>query len=125
MKSSLLNQSKRNSWLGGLQVQVGNSLFYVNIISTSMAILTFWYTAGYQIHDRYAQWFTLWLFIGVVILAMAVLMVLDFKYVYPSRQAFVNEQACKHDNPAMDLMEATLKEVQELRAEVKALKGLK
>jgi hypothetical protein len=36
-------------------------------------------------------------------------MVIDYKFVYPARQSFLNVQSCKHENPAMDLMIATNK----------------
>lgn len=118
----LIKQTKGRMWLGGLQVQVSNSMFYMNLISTAMMILTFWYTAGYQIQGRYAQWLNLWMFIGFVILVFVAVMILDYIFVLPSRQAFTNEQACKHENPAMDELYAIRKENAELKQELIELK---
>lgn len=114
----LVKQTKSNLWLGALQVQVSNSFFYLNMISTGMMILTFWYTAGYQIQGKYLPWLTLWLFIGVVAVAFAAVMVLDYKFVYPSRQAFVNEQACKHNNPWMDEIMEVRKDIAKIKAKL-------
>jgi hypothetical protein len=98
-----LKQSKLlPGWVGALQVQIMNSMFYMNLISTGMMIMTFWYTAGYQIQNRYAPWFNLWTFVGMVILIFAIVMVVDYIFILPTRVSFTNEQACKHNNPWMD-----------------------
>lgn len=101
-----IKQNKLPPWVGAFQVQVTNSMFYVNLISSGMMVLTFWYTAGYQIRDRYMPWLNIWMFVAVVAVVVIVVMFMDYKFVYPSRQAFQNEQACKHENPAMEELRA-------------------
>lgn len=117
----IIKQSKSMpSWIGALQVQISSSMFYMNLVSTGMMILTFWYTAGYQIRNQFAHWFNLWVFVGIVIVIFAAVMVLDFVFVLPSRQAFTNEQTCKHENPAMD----ALVDIQKDMAKIKARLGI-
>jgi uncharacterized membrane protein len=98
----ILKQSKDMPiWIGAFQVQIQNSLFYMNLVFMSMSVMTFWYTAGYQVSSTYAQWLTLPIFVGFVVLLFIIVMIVDYKIILPSRQAFQNEQACKHENPAM------------------------
>lgn len=118
MNGNLLKQSKSMpAWVGALQVQISNSMFYLSLISTGMMVLTFWYTAGYQIQQTYLLWLDLWIFILVVIAVLIMVMILDYTFVYPARQKFLNIQSCKHENPAMI-------EILELRKEVSDIKRL-
>jgi hypothetical protein len=97
-----IRQIKIPAWIGGLQVQFGNSLAYLTIVNTFMLGMTFWYTAGYQIASTYAPWANLWLFLSVCAVVAALVMVFDYTVMYPARQSFINSQACKHNNPWMD-----------------------
>jgi len=90
--------------IGGFQVQIGNALFYMNLVFMSMSVMTFWYTAGYQVSSAYMPWLTLPIFVGFVVLLFIIVMILDYVIVLPARQAFQNEQACKHENPAMEAL---------------------
>jgi hypothetical protein len=66
--------------------------------------LTFWHTTGGALSAKYLPWMNLGWFvllgIGFVFLAMW----FDYKFIYPARQSFLNNQSCKHENPAMALM---------------------
>ena len=109
------------AWIGAIQIQIQNGLFYINLISTGMMVLTFWYTAGYPIRDRYLPWFSLWMFIGLLGLIFVIVMVVDYKWILPSRLAFTNEQSCKHENPAMD----ALTDIQKRMARIEKQMGIK
>lgn len=100
----ILKQSKKPIWIGALQVQLSNSLFYMNVVFMGMSVMTFWYTAGYQVADAMFPWLTLPIFVGFVVLVFIIVMLLDYKIILPARQAFQNEQACKHENPAMEAL---------------------
>lgn len=118
---SLLKQSKvLPAWLGAVLVQVQNSFFYVGLFNTVMLAITLWYTAGYEIAAQYAPWVSLWLFIALGIVFWLALIGLDYKFFYPIRQRFLNEQACKHPNPAMD----SLNRLEQGMAEIKKELGL-
>jgi uncharacterized membrane protein len=104
-------------WIGAFQVQIQNSLFYMNLVFMSMSVMTFWYTAGYQVSSTYAQWLTLPIFVGFVTLIFICVMIVDYKIILPSRQSFLNEQACKHENPAM----IALVDIQERIAKIEKL----
>jgi hypothetical protein len=114
MPNKILKQSGTVEWLGALQVQVSNSMFYMSMVSTGMMILTFWYTAGYQIQQQYLKWLTLGWFIAFVVVLFGLVMFIDYKWILPSRMAFVNKQAYKHENQAMDEILAIHKEIKEI-----------
>lgn len=111
---NLFKQSKNNTkfhWLGAVQVQITSTFFYVSVVNTILLAITFWYTAGYRI-QRFVPWANIWIFLGSAIVLFLIVMIIDFKFILPARQAFQNEQACKHENPAMDSLnriEADLK----------------
>jgi hypothetical protein len=113
----ILNQSiKRPLWVGAIQVQISNTMFYMNMVSMGMMLLTFWYTAGYQIQQASLHWLTLGWFVLFIVLLFGLVMLIDYKWIYPARQAFYNEQACKHNNPWMD-------EIIKLEGDMKKIKA--
>lgn len=96
-------------------MQYQNSFFYVGLFNTVMLAVTLWYTAGYEIAQRYLPWFGLWMFILTGVALWHLMIAFDYKFFYPVRQRFLNVQACKHENPAMDELRAIRKEIAELK----------
>ena len=115
-----MRQFKLPAWVGAFQVQVTNGFFYLSIINTLLLVLTFWRTWGSEIALKYAPWLNFWMFAGSGIVLMLTVMILDYKFMYPSRQAFVNQQSCIHDNPAMDAINEIKKEVKRIADKVDA-----
>lgn len=97
-----LQSDKIPFWMGAVQVQFTNSLIYVSVYNTIALSLTFWYAAGYQMAQEYAPWFSLWLYLTVLVACFAVTLFIDYKFMFPARIKYVNEQTCRHENPAMD-----------------------
>jgi hypothetical protein len=115
-----IKQIRVPSWVGAYQVQVMNSAFYTGLASTVMLLFTFWYTAGYQIRDRYLPFVNLWEFAALgVILLWGIIPYLDYTLLLKSRVEFANKQACKHENPAMDELAAIRKELAEIKRMIK------
>lgn len=112
-------------WLGAILVQWQQSMAYLALYSTTMILMSLWSTWG-KFAQAYAPWlnFPLFMLIGGLGGVSLVTLVgfLDYKFMYPSRQAFLNEQACKHENPAMDSLfriEANQKAMAAELAEIK------
>lgn len=104
--------------MGALQVQLTNSFFYMSLYTTVALTFTFWYTAGYQIAERYAPWLSFWMFVGICFLGLMVLMYLDYRFMYPIRAKFINEQTCKHENPAMDSLRKLEADISQIKKEL-------
>lgn len=98
-----MQQVKIPSWVGIIQVQLTNSFFYIALLNTAMLSVTLWATAGPSI-QAVLPWARFWMLALIGIVVVSGVMVLDYKFMYPVRQAFINEQACKHTNPAMELL---------------------
>ncbi len=98
-----MKQVKIPGWAGAIQVQLTNSFFYVSVFSIVIQSLTLWTVAKEDIIEM-VPWANYWLFLGMSLLFLITIMLVDYKFMYPTRQAFLNEQACKHANPAMALL---------------------
>ena len=105
-KSSILNkitkQAKPHPKLGAFQVQLSMSmshyLVYVNLCFVGMM---FWHTTAAPWLRQHYEGATFWMFATFMLLLVSLLMFLDKKFIYPSRQAYISHQAYKHDNPAV------------------------
>ncbi len=96
-----MNQVKIPTWIGVVQVQLTNSFFYISLINTLMLSITMWANVGPSIQEVWAP-ASYWMMLVIGFIVVCTIMLLDYKFMYPVRQAFVNEQACKHENPAME-----------------------
>lgn len=118
MVNSLLKQSRGRVWLGAMQVQLASIYQYINPGNTLMIAITFWYSAGSHMANRYASWFSMELFLAAGLALVGLVMYLDYKLVLPSRQRFLNEQACKHENPAMVELRAIREDIQKIKTKL-------
>lgn len=107
-------QARSRRIIGAIQVQAQGSMFYVSLLMFFINTTTFWYTAGYQITLVHFQWFEMWMLYVLLVVVLVIVGFIDWKFVLPSRQNFVNEQACKHDNPAMDSLRRIEEKLTEL-----------
>lgn len=118
----LVKQVKALPFIGALQVQFSNISLYLALYSSVALTLTLWMTTIINI-SWWPEWMTLPVYLLLAAGVVLIIMFLDYKFVYPSRMAFINEQACKHENPAMDL----LKEIQAVQkrqaAELKSIRN--
>lgn len=110
-----MKQAKAMFRLGAFQVQITNSFFYLSLVNTTLLAVTVWYAAGSALAQKYAPWFTIWMFLSLGLVLLLSLMLLDYKFIYPSRQSFLNKQSYKHVNPAVA-------DLHEILADLKAIK---
>lgn len=113
------NQARPYKWVGTFQVQLMNSGIYTQFVSITMMMLTFWYTAGYPIRDKYFPWLNMWEFIGTLaVVIWVVIPYLDYKFILPSRQAFINEQSLKHNNEAMNKINQLAEDMKKVKTKM-------
>lgn len=98
-----MQQVKIPSWVGAIQVQLTNSFFYIALLNTAMLSVTLWATTGPSIQAVW-PWARFWMLILIGVIVVCGVMILDYRFMYPVRQAFINIQACKHTNPAMEIL---------------------
>lgn len=110
-----MKQTGYRHWLGAIQIQVQNAAFYDSFVSMAMLALTMWHTTGSVLAQTYAPWFTIWAFLGLGVAYKIIAMILDYKYMYPSRVGFISEQAYKPYNP-------TVVDIQSIKADIVLIK---
>ena len=116
----LLKQNKLlGLWPGALLTQFGNSLMYLTVFNTLMIAVTAWYTTLSTFLP-----FPFWVFVGVIVVAELVVMVLDYKFIQPSRVAYTNLQGWQHQNLSREQFKGVRTEIQELKDELSKLTKL-
>lgn len=120
-RERLLKQTKALPLLGAIQIQFSNISLYLSLYSFFTLSLVLWSTTIVYI-AWWPRWITLPTFFVLAILGAMVVMFLDYKFVYPSRVAFLNEQSCKHPNPAMESLLRVEAVQKEQAAEIKAIR---
>lgn len=106
-----MRQIRIPKWIGLIQVELTNSFFYFGMINTVMLSLTLWALVGPGV-KVHLPWVTYWHFLGIGVVGLILLLIVDFVFLYPARLRVINEQSCKHDNPAMQEL---LKHTKDLR----------
>lgn len=109
-----MRQLKIPPWIGAIQVQLTNSFFYVSLANTAMLLVTLWSTTGPSLQAK-IPWIEFWHLAVAGAIFLVMLMIFDYVLLYPVRQRFVNEQACKHTNPAMELLWEMDKKLDEIK----------
>ena len=115
MKDRLLKQAKPRLWLGGFQVQVSMaSSYYLIYVNLSFMALMFWHTTAAPWLRQFHPGAEFWMFVIFMGLLFSLVMLFDRKVGLPSRQAYQNQQAYKHANPAVDDLQEIKKKVAEI-----------
>ena len=115
LREKLLKQVKPRLWLGGLQVQVSMGLsYYLVYVNLSFTGLMFWHTTAAPWLRQFHPGAEFWMFVIFMGLLFSSVMLFDRKVGLPSRQAYLNRQAYKHDNPAVDDLQEIKKKVAEI-----------
>lgn len=89
---------KKGTWLGGLKTIVIHSIFYVNLANFGLVALTAYNTTIKPYLAVSAPWFTLPVFVTILLIFTGLAMFLEYKYVYPSYIRFQNQQEWEHQN---------------------------
>ena len=122
-KKGLFKQSSLlPTWMGGLLIQMQMSLVYVAIANIVMLAVTMWYTSGYQVAQEYLPFFTIRHFLGLGVVCWGLIIFVDFKFIAPAKQRFLNRQAAKHKNPILELIEKMDKDNKEVRKDIVEIK---
>lgn len=67
----------------------------IGVIMYIVNAMTFYIVAK----EKYFPWLSLPLFIGIIIIGLAIVMFVFFKFVLPSYYSFINRQSYIHENP--------------------------
>ena len=96
-----IKQYNLGKWVGIYYSQLMNSLSIVGMGNSLINLTTLWAVANTTIVGWF-PWLTYPLLMGIVfVIVLVILPVADYMLLYDTRQRYLNEQACKHDNPIM------------------------
>lgn len=122
-KSGLFKQSKLlPTWMGGFLIQMQQSLVYVGMLNIIMLAITMWYTAGYDIVQKYLPSVSIWHFLTGLAFGWLTIMFIDYKYLHPTRQKHQNRQVAKHKNPAMELLQKADADNENMKKDIAQIK---
>jgi len=123
VKIDLFKQSKAlPTWGGGFLIQLQQSLVYVGILNIFMLAITMWYTAGYEIAQKYLPSVAIWHFLVLLFSGWLTIMFIDYKFFHPARQRYMNKQVAKHKNPAMELLQKLDRDNEDIRKDIAEIK---
>lgn len=118
----LFKQYNLGKWLGSTFTQITNSFFYLSIINTVMLAITSWQTSLQERILSVFPWFNFWWFLIMIVFITLLVMFLDYKLVYPARQAFQSKQSYAHENPVRTDLERILEHNKKLDKDNEELK---
>lgn len=95
-------------WVGRIKLTITRTASYFGYINFGLLLLTFYSVTGY----KYA---TLSTFLAGAAAAVVTIGAIDYFMVLPSEQAFINQQAARHQNPIYE-------EIKEIRKAMKETK---
>lgn len=102
VKDRLLKQVKPRPRVGAFQVQVSTTMsHYMIYINMSFMGMMFWHTTAAPFLRQYYIGASFWMFAIFMLLLVTAIGFFDYKFVYPSRQGFLNMQSYRHANPAV------------------------
>jgi hypothetical protein len=105
------------AWVKGLFSQ---TMTYVAILNTAMIAPTFWSSQARVSLTNAIPWLNFWMFIGIIAVAVPMMMLIEYKFLYPSAVRLTNSQTYKHKNPIyekLDRMQADIDELKKLLRE--------
>ena len=122
-KTGLFGQSNLlPTWTGGFLIQMQQSLVYVGILNIIMLAITMWYTAGYEIVQKYLPFVSIWHFLIVLATGWAIIMLIDYKFLAPVRQRWMNRHVAKHKNPTLELLQKVDADNKKARLDIAKIK---
>ena len=94
-----MKQIKLPSFVGAVLVQYSYSSAHIGVLSMAMLSVTLWALVGPSVQNA-VPWVEYWHFTIAGLITITTIMLVDYIFLYPTRQAYLNKQAVKHANPA-------------------------
>lgn len=117
----LIRQHRPRLWLGAARDMLSRAQTYYALLNLPLLLVTA-YTVREATIKKYVPWFTLPMFFGILLVGIIIVIIIDYKIVYPSVIAFHQHEAWKHRSLArknldkqrrrLDKMEATLERIE-------------
>ena len=99
-----IRQMPGTIWVGRIKSTVTRTAAYFGYINFGLLLLTFYSVTGY----KYASLST---FLVAAVVTVVSIGAIDYFMVLPSEQAFINQQAARHQNPIYEEIKAIRTEI--------------
>lgn len=117
----IFRQHQPKLWLGGIRDMLTRAQTYYALLNMPLLLITVYTVREATIH-KYMPWLTLPMFFIILVVGIIIVIIIDYKIVYPSVIAFHQHEAWKHRSMArqnldkqrkrLDNMEATLERIE-------------
>jgi len=97
LPGKLLQQSRPRLWLGASRDMMQRAQSYYGLMNALMMLITVYTVREVTIH-KYLPWMNFVVFLSIIITVLLLILILDYKLVYPSQIAFHQHEAYKHRN---------------------------
>lgn len=122
MHSSMLKQGRPRLWLGAARDMIQRTQAYYAIINASLLLITT-YTIRETTIKTHLPWFDFrWLLLFLVTFIVTVVLI-DYKFIYPSQIAFHQHEAWKHRSPVRKDLEAVKEELALMNESIARIEG--
>lgn len=114
VKKNLLKQGKPKIALGALRDMIQRTQAYYGILNVMLLLITT-YTVREATIKKLFPWFNFYWLLGVGVAFIIIVVITDYKFVYPSQIAWHQHEAWKHGSPVrkdFDMVKKHLKKVE-------------
>jgi len=122
-KKVLFGQTKPVLMVGMARDMLTRAQSYYALMNGSMMLITV-YTVRETTIKTHLPWMNFGIFFGIVIGLLSLVMIMDYKLVYPSQIAFHQHEAWKHRSPVRKDFEAQRERLKEQAEDIKEIKKM-
>lgn len=102
----------RLPFIGGLKDVLAHTAFWISIVNFSLIGVTAYNTTLRAYLIEYTPWLKIWMFLGVLVVIVGVMMFLEYKFIMPSYYSF-RERQYTNDSDIRKLLVEVLKKLDE------------
>jgi hypothetical protein len=99
-----LSKQYNVKWIGSFINVLYLTAPIIGIGTSALNAATFFAVVQFYIH-QFASWVTFPMFFAALIICVLLLLLIFYKFIYPSYYTFLNKQTYIHNNPAMEKLE--------------------
>jgi len=120
LRSTILKQSHPRLWLGAARDMMQRAQSYYGLMNALLLLVTV-YTVREVTIQKYIPGMTFPLFLVVIMVVMLIVVLLDYKLIYPSQIAFHQHEAYKHRSLVRKDFEAANQRQEEMQKQIQSM----
>ncbi len=120
LKRNLFKQSKPRLWLGAIRDMIQRGQSYYGMFNVFVGLATL-YTVREALIRSYVPWINFFILLGIIAIMQIIIIIIDYKFIYPSQIAFHQHEAYKHRSLLRRDLETANKRQAETYTRIKAI----